>query len=135
MKIIKAVIAAYYWSKSISLSSSEKYEEALDYLKKTSKFRKVFDEEFFLHQGFLLGSTGHSDSSIKSLKKAIEYSMSEKSKLNIDEKIYLKNYATMIASFLDVHGVPFQINDAYNTNNVSSHLKEKFRYKKSLVKI
>ncbi len=136
LKFIKAVISAYYWSKSISLSASEKYEEALFCLNKSSKYRKVFHEEFFLLQGFLFAAIGdNDDSSIDSLKKSIEYSTSEKSKLNDDEKKYLKNYATMVASFLDFYGAPFQINDVYDANNVSSHLKKKYRYKKSLVRI
>jgi tetratricopeptide (TPR) repeat protein len=134
IRYIKILMASYYWTKAVSLSAMEDYKNAMRCLEKSSKYRYVFDEEFYIFKGFLYGALGDRDNALMNLKRGVLYVLNGKSKLNIDERKYIVNYSSMLASFAEFYGHPFCIYDDYDLKNVSQHLIEKFPYSMGKVK-
>ncbi|MFT2098819.1 hypothetical protein ACMUMQ_10715 [Marinomonas sp. 2405UD66-6] len=127
IRLPRACVAAFYWSKSVSKAASGDYKKSLILLERSEKFRYVKDECFFLLKGFLFGTLGSRDSSIESFEQAIFYAFSNKSRLNIDEKKYIINYSSMIVSNLNYYGYPFSVME-FNLERVAPHLIDKFPY-------
>jgi hypothetical protein len=128
-KIFKSVLAAFYWSKAVSLTSTGKYKSALNSLDKSEKHRAVFDECFFLLKGYLKGALSDREEMLDLLKKAVFYALENKSELNDDERKYIINYASMLASYADFFDYPFCIFNAFDKENISKHIIDKFPYK------
>lgn len=128
IKYIRILICSYYWTKSITFSNQKKFDEAIFYLEKISSKGFCFDEVYYTHKGFLKAVSGNKEAAIECFGKSIEYSNSQKSSLNDDEKIYLINYATDVLSFLNVYDEPFRLSNKYDRENVSKYLLKQFPF-------
>lgn len=127
IRLLRACVAAFYWSKSISKAATGDYEKSLILLEKSEKVRYAKDECFFLLKGFLFGALGSRDDSIESLERAISYAFSNKSRLNVDEKKYIISYSSMISSNFNYYAYPFSVME-FNLERVAPHLMDKFPY-------
>lgn len=132
MKLYRALVSAYYWIKSLSLSGKKEYAAALDALKKCEKYN-LENFEFYLLYSFLSFSLGDFYGCIRRATKSIELLEGDKN-LNKDEINYLNAYAIDLIELADMHGglglgLPDELSERlkpYNLENVSRSYKNIF---------
>jgi hypothetical protein len=124
LKIMKIIVSSVYWSRAIYFSGKGRYEKALTSLNKSENYDFKIDVELLLLKSFLLGALGRDLESSHVLGEAVD-AIPQSKNFNLDEKIYLSNYAKKISLIVGYENEKLAYKK-YKSVFVAQHLKNKF---------
>ncbi len=128
MRFVRIIKSALYLSLSISNIKADDFNKALEYLIKSGEFRAVVDGKYLLLRGYVYGALSHRKEAIDDLKQAVDFFISRGGKMGLDERKYLINYASMLASFAECYESPFCLFDDVNEDSVRSYFIKTFPF-------